>query len=96
MTSFQTLAALVTHRRHLMEMRAAGENRLGSARLRAGLRAHIRWLQRQLARFHTDLDQTIRSHPGWQVQDDLLLSAPGHGTQDCHRLAQPVISTPDA
>lgn len=63
----QTLAALVTRRRQLVEMCTAEENRLGSAPppLRAGLQAHIRWLQRQLARLDTDLDQAIRSHPGW-------------------------------
>jgi len=77
----QTLAALVTRRRQLVEMCTAEENRLGSAPppLRAGLRAHIRWLQRQLAGLDTDLDQAIRSHPGWRVQDDLLRSAPGVG-----------------
>lgn len=77
----QTFAALVTRRRQLVEMRTAEENRLGSAppALRAGLRAHIRWLQRQLASLDTDLDQTIRTHPGWRVQDDLLRSAPGVG-----------------
>lgn len=77
----QTLAALVTRRRQLVEMRTAEENRLGSAppSLRASLRAHIRWLQRQLAALDTDLDQTIRNHPGWRVQDDLLRSTPGVG-----------------
>lgn len=77
----QTLAALVTRRRQLVEMRTAEENRLGSAPppLRAGLRAHIRWLQRQLTTLDTDLDQVIRTHPGWRVQDDLLRSAPGVG-----------------
>jgi transposase len=77
----QTLAALVTRRRQLVEMRTAEENRLGSAppALRASLQAHLRWLQRQLARLDTDLDQTIRTHPSWRVQDDLLQSAPGVG-----------------
>jgi len=77
----QTLAALVTRRRQLVEMCTAEENRLGSAppALRAGLQAHIRWLRRQLAALDTDLDTTIRSHPGWRVQDDRLRSAPGVG-----------------
>lgn len=77
----QALGALVTRRRQLVEMLTAEENRFGSAppSLRAGLRAHIRWLQRQLAGLDTDLDQAIRSHPGWRVQDDLLRSAPGVG-----------------
>ena len=77
----QLLAALVTRRRQLVEMCTAEENRLASAppRLRTSLRAHIRWLQRQLAGLDTDLDQTIRTHPGWRVQDDLLRSVPGVG-----------------
>lgn len=77
----QTLAALVTRRRQLVEMRTAEENRLGSAppALRASLQAHIRWLQRQLGALDTDLDRTIRTHPAWRVQDDLLRSAPGVG-----------------
>lgn len=77
----QTLAALVTRRRQLVEMRTAEENRLGCAppSLRASLRAHIRWLQRQLVALDADLDQAIRTHPGWRVQDDLLRSTPGVG-----------------
>ena len=77
----QTLAALVTRRRQLVEMVTAEENRLGSAPsvLRPSLQAHLRWLRRQLAQLDIDLDQTIRSHPGWRVQDDLLQSAPGVG-----------------
>ena len=77
----QTLAALVTRRRQLVEMATAEENRLGSAPppLRARLQAHLRWLQRDLAALETDLTATIRTHPGWRVQDDLLQSAPGVG-----------------
>jgi len=77
----QALAALVTRRRQLVEMATAEENRLGSAppALRASLQAHLRWLRRQLARLDTDLTATIRTHPGWRVQDDLLQSTPGVG-----------------
>jgi transposase len=77
----QTLAALVTRRRQLVEMCTAEENRLASAppRLQASLRAHIRWLERQLAALDRDLDHTIRTHPGWRVQDELLQSVPGVG-----------------
>lgn len=77
----QALAALVTRRRQLVEMATAEENRLGSApaALRARLQAHLRWLRRELATLDRDLDTTIRTHPGWRVQDDLLQSAPGVG-----------------
>jgi transposase len=36
-------------------------------------------LQRQLATLDRDLDTTIRTHPGWRVQDDRLQSTPGVG-----------------
>jgi len=77
----QALAALVTRRRQLVEMATAEENRLGSApsALRARLQAHLRWLRRELAALDRDLDTTIRTHPGWRVQDDLLQSTPGVG-----------------
>lgn len=77
----QALAALVTRRRQLVEMATAEENRLGSAppALRPRLQAHLRWLRRELAALDADLDTTIRTHPGWRVQDDLLRSAPGVG-----------------
>jgi transposase len=77
----QTLAALVTRRRQLVEMVTAEENRLGSApsALRARLQAHLRWLRRELAALDSDLDRTIRSHPAWRVQDELLQSTPGVG-----------------
>jgi transposase len=77
----QALAALVTRRRQLVEMATAEENRLGSAppALRARLQAHLRWLRRELGTLDTDLDTTIRTHPGWRVQDDLLQSTPGVG-----------------
>ena len=77
----QSLAALVTRRRQLVEMLTAERNRLGSAprALRAEIQAHITWLQRRLARLDTDLGQAIRTSPAWRVQDDLLQSVPGVG-----------------
>ena len=77
----QTLAALVTRRRQLVEMLTAERNRLGSAprTLRAEIQAHITWLKRRLARLDTDLGQAIRTSPAWHVQDDLLRSVPGVG-----------------
>jgi len=77
----QALAALVTRRRQLVEMATAEENRLGSAppRLRGRLQAHLRWLRRELVALDADLDTTIRTHPGWRVQDELLQSTPGVG-----------------
>jgi len=77
----QSLAALVTRRRQLVEMLTAERNRLGSAprTLRAEIQAHITWLKRRLGRLDTDLGQAIRTSPAWRVQDDLLQSVPGVG-----------------
>lgn len=77
----QSLAALVTRRRQLVEMLTAERNRLGSAPrvLRAEIQAHITWLKRRLGRLDADLHQAIRTSPAWRVQDDLLQSVPGVG-----------------
>jgi transposase len=77
----QALEALVVRRRQLVEMLTAERNRLGSAprALRTEIQAHIRWLERRLARLDTDLSQAIRTSPVWRVKDDLLRSTPGVG-----------------
>ena len=80
-TATRALDALVTRRRQLVEMLTAEQNRLASAPpgLRPRLQAHIRWLRRELGAVTEALQQAIRAHPGWRVQDDLLQSAPGVG-----------------
>ena len=77
----QALSALLARRRQLIEMLTAEKNRLGSASppVRKGIRAHITWLDRQLARTDDDLAQAIRESPVWREKDDLLRSAPGVG-----------------
>ncbi len=77
----QSLDALVTRRRQLIEMLLAEQNRLGLARraVRRSLTDHIRWLERQLGGVDRDLDQAVRASPLWRAQDDLLQSVPGIG-----------------
>jgi len=77
----QALSAQLARRRQLIEMLTAEKNRLGPAPppLRKGIRAHITWLERQLARTDDDLAQAIRESPVWRAKDDLLRSAPGVG-----------------
>ena len=77
----QALSALLARRRQLIGMRTAEQNRLGPAPppLRKGIRAHIAWLARQLARTDDDLAQAIRESPVWRDKDDLLQSTPGVG-----------------
>jgi transposase len=77
----QALGALLTRRRQLVAMRTAESNRLGTALppVRNGIRAHLAWLDRQLAQFDEDLTRAIRESPVWREKDDLLQSAPGVG-----------------
>lgn len=77
----QALAAILARRRQLIEMLTAEKNRLsaGSNPVRKSLRAHIAWLERELAHTDTNLAHAIRESPVWREKDDLLRSAPGVG-----------------
>lgn len=77
----QALAAVLARRRQLVAMRTAESNRLGTALppVRKGIRAHLAWLDRQLAQLDEDLTRAIRESPVWREKDDLLQSAPGVG-----------------
>jgi len=77
----QTLDALVTRRRQLLEMLVAERNRLDRAPqvLQARIRVHIAWLRQELADVDDDLQQTIQGSPLWRVTDELLRSVPGVG-----------------
>ena len=75
------LAALVTRRRQLIEMRTAEVNRSGvaPAAVARGIREHIAWLDRQLGRVDGELTAAIQASPVWRVAEDLLRSVPGVG-----------------
>lgn len=78
----QELAALVTRRRQLIEMRVAEQNRLTSARSRVikkSLKRLVEILTRELAMLDRDLDAAVRQSPQWQADEDLLRSHPGVG-----------------
>jgi transposase len=77
----QTLDAVLTRRRQLLEMLTAERNRLGFARAPVArrIRTHIRWLQRELTDVDRDLGQLIEQSPVWRAQDDLVQSVPGVG-----------------
>src|SRR5438445_4601413 len=70
----QTLAAILTRRRQLVEMLTAEKNRLASARMavRKSLRAHIAWLERELSHTDSNLAHPIRERPVWRAQDACL------------------------
>ena len=62
-------------------MLTAEKNCLGFAPrpLHAGIRRHIRWLERQLDDVTGELARLIEASPVWREQDDLLQSVPGVG-----------------
>src|SRR3989304_4666513 len=83
----QELNALVTRRHQLVEMLTAEKNRLAQAvtkAVRAGIREHIRWLERRLADIDQGLADAIRQTPVWREKDELPRSVQGVG---------PVLST---
>lgn len=81
----QELDALLTRRRQLIEMLTAEKNRLGQVFVRGGkqvrksLKAHIRFLERELSMTDSELGALVHESPVWRERDDLLQSAPGVG-----------------
>src|SRR5262249_53455941 len=77
----QALAALLTRRRQLIDMRTADQNRLALAptRLAKGIRGHINWLNRQLGQLDAELTAAIQASPVWRAKDNLLQGVPGIG-----------------
>jgi transposase len=75
------LAAVLLRRRQLSDMLTAEKNRLGLARrpVRASLKKHIAYLERELRITESDLREWIEASPVWRVNDELLQSAPGIG-----------------
>lgn len=75
------LRGLIARRRQIIEMIVAERNRLSGASksVRKRIDAHIRWLEAELDRADTDLDQSIRQSPIWQENEELLRSVPSIG-----------------
>jgi transposase len=75
------LEALVARRRQVVEMITAERNRLAQSHksLRAGIKSHINFLQRELQDINRDMDEALRKSPLWREQEDLLRSVPGVG-----------------
>jgi transposase len=77
----QELEAVLERRRQLIGMRTAEKNRLHTApkAVRAGVKAHIAWLEGELATIDAELDALLHRSPVWRQQEDLLRSVPGIG-----------------
>jgi hypothetical protein len=75
------LQAIVARRRQLLGMIAAENNRLSSAAkpVAKRIRAHIRWLEKELSRTERDLEAAIENSPALGENEALLRSVPGVG-----------------
>ena len=79
----QTLAAMITRRRQLIEMMGMERRRLEHApptgKITRELRHHIRWLERRVEDLDDELGTAIEASPLWRVHEDLRRSVPGIG-----------------
>jgi len=77
----QTMSALLSRRRQVIEMLVAEKNRRSSARkpVTERIARHIAWLEQELAELDDDLQTAIRQSPLWRETAETLRSTPGIG-----------------
>jgi transposase len=76
------LQALLERRRHLVVLRVAEENRLGTTRIAAigeRIQAHLQWLNQDLKDADAELHARMQASPLWRAREDLLRRVPGVG-----------------
>lgn len=75
------LQSLVVRRRQLVAMRVQEVNRLGlmQAAMRKRIKAHVDWLEKEIAKVDVDLTAGLRKSPAWRAKDELLQSFKGVG-----------------
>ena len=88
----RALQAMVARRRQLLGMLAAENNRLSSAAkpVARRIKAHIRWLEKELSRTERDLEAAIESSTVLGENEELLRSVPGVGPVLARTLCWPV------
>jgi transposase len=82
-------AILARRRRQLIQMMTAEKNRLGATASEAvakRIRAHIKWLEKELSRTDRELDEAIEKSPTLKENEALLRSVPGVGPVLCRTL----------
>lgn len=85
----EEFSAILARRRQLIQMMTAEKNRLGAIASEAvakRIRAHIKWLEKELSRTDRDLDETIEKSPTLKENEALLRSVPGVGPVLCRTL----------
>lgn len=77
----QELEAIITRRRQVIEMLTAEKNRMHLARrpVKEAIKAHIDYLEKELAKIDTDLRGKIEESPIQRDKYNLLQSVPGVG-----------------
>jgi transposase len=77
----QALQAILTRRRQVLLMLTAEKNRLLMAPkpVAKRIRAHIRWLEKELERTDGELDEAVQQSEAWHRNEELLRSVPGVG-----------------
>ena len=77
------LQVILARRRQLIEMLTAENNRLkmvlANKSLAKRIRAHIEWLEKEISRTDSDLDDAIENNATFQANEALLRSVPGVG-----------------
>lgn len=77
----EELKAILARRRQVSEMITAEKNRLHSARnpVREDIKAHIAWLEKEIAKINSNLRGKIEESPVERKKDSLLQGVPGVG-----------------
>lgn len=77
----ETLAALVTRRRQVIEMIVAESNRLCTVRpcVRERIEKHLEWLREELKALEDEIGAFIEGCSLWKDKEELLRSVPGVG-----------------
>ena len=81
--------AILARRAQIISMMTAEKNRLGATASKAvggRIRAHLRWLEKELARTDGDLEEAIEDNPTFKQNEALLRSVPGVGPVLCRTL----------
>ena len=76
------LGEILGRRRQLIGMLVAENNRLSaivSAPVKRRIRAHVRWLEKELSRTDLELEEVLEASPIWRENEALLRSVPGVG-----------------
>ena len=78
----QALQAILTRRRQILQMLTAEKNNrleMAPGAVARRIRAHIKWLKKELERTDKDLDEAIASSTTFKENEALLRSVPGVG-----------------